>query len=138
MTKSNGSPDLVAYAGLGLLALAAWKFADLFSGPEEADDAPPPNIGPTLTRLEVLSIADALDWAFRGVTEDEGEVVRQLTKARNDRDIFEIVKAFGSRRLLFGLSGPYTLPAAVSVYLSANDIATINADYRAKGMAYSF
>lgn len=138
MTGKNSSTDYVALAGIALVGFAAWKLADLFKGDDDASDSSRPPGTQTLTDVQVKSIADAIDWAFRGVAEDEGEVIRQLMKANTAVDVWAITKAFGSRRLLFGLSGPFTLPAAVSQYLSASDIERINADYRAKGINFAF
>lgn len=92
----------------------------------------------TLSPQQLAAMAEAIEWALHGFTEDESEVVRQIGKVNVCKDLQALIVAFGQRRLsVFGI-GPYSLPSAVATYLSASDIGTINSDLQRKGINFRF
>lgn len=92
----------------------------------------------TLSPQQLAAMAEAIEWAFHGLTEDEAEVIRQIGKVNVCKDLQALIVAFGQRRVsVFGI-GPYSLPSAVSTYLSASDIDAINTDLARKGINFRF
>jgi len=132
--------------GLGLLVLIPW-IKKLTPGPDD-EGAESVNCGPgpfTLSEIQARSIADTVDAAVSDVVEDEEAVLRALTQVRTDGDVCMIIKAYGSRRVAFGI-GPYNLPQVVSMYLNervsifspTTYIDAINEDYSSKGISFRF
>lgn len=92
----------------------------------------------TLSPQQLAAIAEQIEWALRGVTEDEGEVIRQIAKVNNCKDLQMLIVAFGQRRVTVLGTGPFSLPSAVSTYLSTSDIDAINSDLQRKGINFRF
>lgn len=133
---------LAAIAYVGLKAVGLLEGAGADSG--DTTDAPPPlnEDGtaqvPTLSAMQLLAMATAIEWAVHGVSEDEDEVIRQLTKCMNDADVYALAQAYGVRRPSALPSSPLDLASTVTQYLSASDIAEVNDDYSYKGINFRF
>lgn len=92
----------------------------------------------TLSPQQLAAMAEAIEWALHGLTEDEAEVVRQIGKVNVCKDLQSLIVAFGQRRVTVLGTGPFSLPSAVSTYLSASDIDAINTDLARKGINFRF
>jgi hypothetical protein len=72
---------------------------------------------------------------------DEDAIIRILGYMKNDADILQLIKAFGTRELeggLFRNKGNGTLPELVAFALNEDEIKVVNLDFQRKRITYRF
>lgn len=103
--------------------------------------APETDVPPTLTAVQAGILADQIEAAIWGTsifgdwTEDEDLVIAAITQCQNDADVRVLMNAYGLRGSILD---KLNLPNTVDQYLSASDIAAINADFAGKGIKLRF
>lgn len=142
LPKIDNGPTLLLAAGLSF-AVYRW----LNPGDPDPEDGPAGDVTAagedmrpaTFTRAEAMGIASNIAAGLYGIGgEDEATVVRDLKKCLVTADVRLVVNAYGERALVLGWFVVRNLQQAVALYLAPSDIEAINADYRAKGIKYSF
>ena len=94
----------------------------------------------TLTQAEATSICDAIESAIWGgfiasPTEDEEEVIAQLSKLGNDADVRLVMNVYGKRGTALD---KYTLAQTIGEYLDRDDINEINSIFATRGIKFRF
>ncbi len=112
----------------------------LFSSEKStALDAPAPGGSPSFSQLEFNSMADAIEMAIYAgafpVTEDDTLIAAVLKRMRKDRDVYELIKAYGMRGGTL-LTTDINLVQAISNFLDNDLKAEVNSNYGTKGIAY--
>lgn len=108
-------------------------------GPGEGPVGDPEEQEPTLSFERMQQLADTIDQALiqDPWSEDEQAAINALWECRNDADVAGLIAVFGNRS-----EGPlfpsFTLPGAVTYYLSDVDKYILNAGLRALGITYTF
>lgn len=130
---------------VGLVALGFAVLDRVLPAPEEPPGPGDGSVGdpeeqePTLTFERMQQLADIIDQALlqNPWGEDEQAAMNALWECRNDADVAGLIAVFGNRS-----EGPlfpsFTLPGAVSYYLSDVDKYILNAGLRALGITYTF
>jgi len=140
MEKRVNPREAAQWAALVLGILIVWPWVRRITPPPSPTGAEDTPCGPgpfTLNDGAARSIADAIEVAATGFTEDEHAIVRNLQRARTDGDVCRIIRAFG-RRSVGTLWVTYNLPQLVTAYLADDDIDEVNAYYSAQGINYRF
>lgn len=98
---------------------------------------------PTKSKGEWQIIADQIyaDLRYSAVSDNKADATYQVARAQNDADVALLLQLFGRRReYLFGIpaGAEMNLQEFLRSNLSASQIATINDNYRRKGIKYRF
>ncbi len=140
MERQVNPKEAAQWAAVILGFLIVWPWVRRITPPPTPTGAEETPCGPgpfTLSDGDARAIADSIEEAATGFTEDEDEIVRQLTRARTDGDVCRLVRTFG-RRSVGTLWITYNLPQLVTAYLSDDEVDAINTNYQAKGIQYRF
>jgi len=154
-------PYVPALVGIGLGGLVVYKVGQKFGIFDDAEDqrrkreaaereADGQNSMDAICRATPSSRSNA-DWIaicdkieagldYAGYLQSYAdEVVVQLSKAENDCDVQKLIYYFGHRELKSPFlikGGDYTLSKGVLERLSQDDVDSLNADYRYKGISF--
>lgn len=98
---------------------------------------------PTKSKGEWQIIADQIyaDLRYSAVSDNKADATYQVARAQNDADVALLLQLFGRRReYLFGIpaGAEMNLQEFLRSNLSASQIASINDNYRRKGIKYRF
>lgn len=100
---------------------------------------------PTKLDAEWLAIANTIYNDLRSSSpvlnnNDKADAAYQIARAKNQGDVFKLVELFGSRsQTLFGIPGPsMTLPEFIRKELNGDQLATVNNNYKAKGITWQW
>lgn len=98
---------------------------------------------PTLTSLQLASIANQIFTAVDGYQSDEAAIYRAFANVKNDLDVVNLIKAFGIREVSTGVGNPSpnlkgTLSQALSDELSSSEMKALNDLLARKGITYRF
>jgi hypothetical protein len=99
---------------------------------------------PTKSEGEWQIIANQIfeDLKYSAVSDNKGDAVYQLARAKNNADVALLIKTFGKRQeTWFGIipsGGDKDLQQFVTDNLSDTQIATVNDNYRRKNIQYQF
>lgn len=130
---------------LGLVALGFTLLNRVLPPPE---DGPEPGEGstgdpldqePTLSFERMEQLADTIDQALLQDpwAENEQAAMNAIWECRNDADVAGLIEVFGTRSES-PMFPAFTLPGAVSYYLSEVDKYILNAGLRGLGITYTF
>lgn len=98
---------------------------------------------PTLTNLQLTSIANQIFTAVNGYQSDEAAIYRAFANVKNDLDVVNLIKAFGVREVSTGIGNPSpnlkgTLSQVLTDELNSDEIKALNDLLARKGIKYRF
>ncbi len=98
---------------------------------------------PTLTNLQLTSIANQIFTAVNGYQSDEASIYRAFANVKNDLDVVNLIKAFGIREISTGAGNPSpnlkgTLSQVLTDELNSDEIKALNDMLARKGIKYRF
>lgn len=101
---------------------------------------------PTQTDAQFASWSNALVTAMSGCSTDHATLENIFSALNNDADVYKLIAVFGSQSISgcevlwinWTSGGTYSLPAAISTYVSASEKGTLNAILASKGISYVF
>jgi hypothetical protein len=101
---------------------------------------------PTQTDAQFASWSNALGTAMSGCTTDHSTLENIFSSLNNDADVYKLIAVFGSQTMSgcevlwinWTSGGTYSLPAAISTYVSATEKTALNAILASKGISYVF
>lgn len=134
----------LALGVLGILAFGIYRF--LNPAPPNPGNGPAGQVNPaandprpaTFTIAQAVALANGFFAAVYGgfFGEDEAVMVHILQQCKVGSDVAMLMNAYGTRETVATME--LDLSGAVINYLSADDIAKVNANYRAKSIPFQF
>lgn len=99
----------------------------------------------TLTQSQLQTLANQIETAFNGPTEDEQAVYKAFTNVKNNADVLALKSTFGTRKTgYYAALGVYwsyfngTLSQTIQHYFDPSEIAALNSLLSKKGITYLF
>lgn len=145
---------ILPIAGIGAGLYLFWRFFLKKSETEKAQEQGIEDVkayvqaattaqSPTKTTGEWAIIAETIynDLKYSRVADDHGDAVYQLARVKNDADVAVLINSFGKRQeYFFGIptGDEMLLPTFVASNLNSTELATINDNYRRKGIKFRF
>jgi len=92
---------------------------------------------PSLTANGYEAVAGRIyGYLYDDPWEYESAIIREMNRMANDRDVCELIQAYGERGPFYGRK--LTLGQALANYLSDKQLAELNGNLSAKGIKYRF
>jgi cephalosporin-C deacetylase-like acetyl esterase len=130
--------DVLGWLKLGAGVVVAYKLFDFLKnwnkGSVSVFDCPGV---PSFETAYFIQTADNLEKLFyEDIFEDESAIVSILLSMKNDADVCNLLKVYGSRGAIYNAN--ISLALAVNRYLSDGDIREVNSGYSKAGISYRF
>ncbi len=105
-----------------------------------ASDRLPPLPGASYPPERYAAIAERIYSAAwnSAWSEDEDAILKALAEMRNDADVVALFNAYGKRSGPLLIDGAYNLVGTVRKFLSASELAAVNAFFHSRGISAQF
>lgn len=94
----------------------------------------------TLSNSQIAGLANSIQTALNGMTEDEAAVYRAFSSVKTDIDVLNLIKAYGVSRVGYYVWSYFTgtLPATLTHLFDKKEIKALNDILSRKGIKYTF
>ena len=94
----------------------------------------------TLNKSQLSGLANSIQTALNGITEDEAAVYRAFASVKTEIDVLNLIKAYGIRRVGYYIWSYFTgtLPATLTHLFDRKEIKALNDMLSKKGIKYTF
>ena len=93
-----------------------------------------------LSKSQIAGLANSIQTALSGMTEDEATVYKAFETCKNYIDVLNLIKAYGERRVGYWYWSYFTgtLPSTITQLFSASEVKKINDILAKKKIKYTF
>lgn len=94
----------------------------------------------TLSDVQLKTLANQIQTALNGMTEDEAAVYRAFTSVKTNIDVLNLIAAYGTRQTGYWYWSYFTgtLPSSIAHYFDVAEVKALNDMLAKKGIKYRF